>query len=114
AADVFGLEVAQQLLAVDSDRQDTVFLRLWTAGEAFVKARGLGFAGMNGGKVPVRLAGVGSEGVVLHEDFKNAWSLKLLELGGEFAGHVVVGCVQGQRAQDGSIELRMTAGLGSR
>jgi 4'-phosphopantetheinyl transferase len=114
AADVFGLEVAQQLLAVDSERQDVVFLRLWTAGEAFVKARGSGFAGMNGGKVPIRLASVGSERVVLHEDFRDDWSLKLLELGDEFAGHVVVGRGAGQRAQDGSIELRMAAGVGSR
>jgi phosphopantetheinyl transferase len=113
AADVFGLEVAQQLLAVDSVRQDIVFLRLWTAGEAFVKARGLGFAGMNG-KVPVRLADVGSECVVLRADLRDDWSLTLLELGGEFAGHVVVGGRKGGGVQDSSIELRMAAGLGSR
>jgi 4'-phosphopantetheinyl transferase len=113
AADAFGLEVAQQLLAVDSERQDAVFLRLWTAGEAFVKARGSGFAGMNG-KVPVRLASVGSEHVVLDEDFRSDWSLKALELGDEFAGHVVVGRGEGGRAQEGSIELRMAAGVGSR
>ncbi len=113
AADVFGLEVAQQLLAVNSARQDVVFLRLWTAGEAFVKARGLGFAGMNG-KVPVRLADVGSERVVLRADLRDDWSLTLLELGDEFAGHVVVGGRKGRGVQDGSIELRMAAGLGSR
>ncbi|CAN0465675.1 unnamed protein product, partial [Phaeothamnion confervicola] len=89
AADVFGLDVAQQLFAVDSGRQDAVFLRLWTAGEAFVKARGLGFAGLNG-KVPVRLAANGSECVVLRDDMKDAWSLTLLELGDEFAGHVII------------------------
>jgi len=113
AADVFGLEVAQQLLAVDQERQDAVFLKLWTAGEAFVKARGSGFAGTNG-KVPVCLASVGSECVVLRADLKDDWSLTLLELGDEFAGHVVVGGHKGGRAQDGSIELRMAAGLGSR
>jgi phosphopantetheinyl transferase len=113
AADVFGLEVAQQLLAVDQERQDAVFLRLWTAGEAFVKARGSGFAGMNG-KVPVRLASVGSESVVLREDLTGDWSLTLLELGDEFAGHVVVGGQKGERVRGGAIELRMAAGLGSR
>lgn len=113
AADVFGLEVAQQLLAVDAERQDAVFLRLWTAGEAFVKARGSGFAGMNG-KVPVHLASVGSERVVLRDDFRDDWSLTTLELGDEFAGHVVVGRGAGERARAGSVELRMAAGLGSR
>jgi hypothetical protein len=78
-----------------------------------VKARGLGFAGMNG-KVPVRLAGPGSERVVLRDDVKDAWSLTPLELGGEFAGHVAVGVRAGERAHDGAIELRMAAGLGSR
>jgi 4'-phosphopantetheinyl transferase len=113
AADVFGLEVAQQLLAVDASRQDAVFLRLWTAGEAFIKARGSGLAGMNG-KVPVRFENVGSERVVLRADFKDDWSLTTLELGDEFAGHVVVGGRKGARIQDSSIELRMAAGLGSR
>ncbi len=113
AADVFGLEVAQQLLAVQSGRQDAVFLRLWTAGEAFVKARGVGFAGMSG-KVPIRLAASGSECVVLHDDLQDDWSLTLLELGDEFAGHVIVGARTGEGVQHGSIELRMAAGLGSR
>ena len=111
AADVFGLEVAQQLLAVDFARQDAVFLGLWTAGEAFIKARGLGFAGMNG-KVPVRLAGNGSDCVVLRDDLKGRWSLKALELGDEFVGHVIVGTDGG--AQDSAIELRVAAGFGSR
>ena len=111
--DVFGLEVAQQLLAVDSGRQDAAFLRLWTAGEAFVKARGLGFAGMNG-KVPVRLSAVGSECVALRNDLKGDWSLTPLDLGDEFIGHVVVGMRRGDSVPDGSIELRMAAGLGSR
>ncbi len=89
------------------------FCGLWTAGEAFVKARGLGFAGMNG-KVPVRLAEPGSERVVLRDDVKDDWSLTPLELGDEFAGHVAVGARAGERAHDGAIELRMAAGFGSR
>lgn len=113
AADVFGLEVAQQLLAVDPGRQDAVFLRLWTAGEAFVKAPGVGFAGMNG-KVPVRLSALGSECVVLRDEVKDRWSLTLLELGEEFVGHVVMGARAGAGARNGSVELRMAAGFGSR
>jgi 4'-phosphopantetheinyl transferase len=111
AADVFGLEVAQQLLAVESSRQDAVFLGLWTAGEAFIKARGSGFAGMNG-KVPVCLAENGSECVVLHDDLLNRWSLTTLDLGHEFVGHVVLGTDGG--AQDAAVELRLAAGFGSR
>jgi phosphopantetheinyl transferase len=114
AADVFGLEVAQQLLAVEQSRQDAVFLRLWTAGEAFVKARGVGFAGMNGSKEPVALAAVGSECVVLRDDAKDCWALTLLQLGEEFVGHVVVGARAGEGANDRSVELRMAAGFGSR
>jgi 4'-phosphopantetheinyl transferase len=113
SADMFGIEVAQQLLAVEQERQDAVFLRLWTAGDAFVKARGSGFAGMNG-KVPVCLAGAGSECVVLRPELRRDWSLTLLELGDEFAGHVVVGGQDSERARNGSVELRMAAGLGSR
>lgn len=114
AADVFGLEVAQQLLAVDAGRQDVVFLGLWTAGETFVKAQGLGFAGMNG-KVPVRLAEAGSECVVLRDDVKDRWSLTQLDLGDEFVGHVIVGARVGRAGvQHSSIELRMAAGLRSR
>lgn len=113
AADVFGLDVAEQLLAVDSERQDAVFLGLWTAGEAFIKAQGSGFAGAKG-KVPVRLAENGSECVVLRPELKDRWSLTTLDLGVEFVGHVVVGARTGAVARDGSIELRLAAGFGSR
>ena len=64
------------------------------------------------GKVPVRLAGNGSDCVVLRDDLKGRWSLKALELGDEFVGHVIVGTDGG--AQDSAIELRVAAGFGSR
>lgn len=113
AADVFGVDVAQQLLAVESSRQDAVFLALWTAGEALVKAQGSGFAGTNG-KVPVRLAENGSGCAVLRDDLKSRWSLAPLELRSEFVGHVVVGARTGVTEHDGSLELRVAAGFGSR
>jgi 4'-phosphopantetheinyl transferase len=113
ASDLFGVEVAKQLLAVETTRQDTVFLRLWTAGEAFVKARGLGFAGING-RVPIALAAVGSEDVVLRREATDRWSLTRLELGDEFIGHVIVGARPGEQAQSGLVELKTAAGFGSR
>lgn len=113
AADVFGLDVAQQLLAVEAARQDAVFLGLWTAGEALVKAQGLGFAGASG-RAPVRLAENGSECVVLRDDLKDRWALMPLGLGAEFVGHVVVGAHNGAAVQDSAIELRVAAGFGSR
>lgn len=114
AADVFGLDVAQQLLALDRKRQDAVFLGLWTAGEAFVKARGLGFAGMNGTKVPVRLSDKRSDLVVLRDEFSTDWSLTRLELGDDFVGHVVVGARAGRTLRHNPVELRVAAGVGSR
>lgn len=111
ATDVFGNKVAQQLLAVDAGRQDAVFLRLWTAGEAFVKARGTGFAN---GQVPLCLSAAGSERVVLRDDVKDRWSLTRLDLGDEFIGHVVIGARAGESLRGGKqVELRV-AGLGSR
>ena len=113
AADVFGLDVAQQLLALDQGRQDAVFLQLWTAGEALVKGRGVGFAGTSG-KVPVCLAAESSGCVVLRDDVKTCWTLTQLKLGDEFIGHVVVGALEGERALARRVELQMAAGFGSR
>jgi 4'-phosphopantetheinyl transferase len=114
AADVFGLDVAQQLLALKRERQDAVFLGLWTAGEAFVKARGVGFAGMNGTKVPVCLSDRTPELVVLREDSQDDWSLTPLDLGNDFVGHVVVGTRAGRAVRPNPVELRVAAGVGSR
>lgn len=113
-ADVFGLDVAQQLLAIDRKRQDAVFLGLWTAGEAFVKARGVGFAGMNGTKVPVRLSEKTAELVVLRDDLRDDWSLTRLDLGDDFVGHVVVGAPSRRAVRKNQVELRVAAGIGSR
>ncbi|MBI3436737.1 MAG: 4'-phosphopantetheinyl transferase superfamily protein [Proteobacteria bacterium] len=55
AADVFGEGVARRLGAVPDEGRDDVFLRLWTAGEASVKASGLGLAG-TGGPIALCLA----------------------------------------------------------
>ncbi len=111
-ADVFGLNVAQQLLAVEERRQDAVFLGLWTAGEALIKARGLGFAGTSG-KVPVCLRASGPEIVVLGNGSKDRWAMTPLDLGPDFVGHVVVGAPSGF-TQDSSIDMRGATDFRSR
>jgi phosphopantetheinyl transferase len=98
AADVFGADVAVPLSAVDDDVQDYLFLQMWTAGEAFVKARGTGFAGMNG-KVPVSLSRLrpSQSGELPHVILNDrrpgtiGWTLKHLSLPSGFVGHVVFG-----------------------
>jgi 4'-phosphopantetheinyl transferase len=52
AVQVFGADAAAYLQHLPADRQDEAFLRLWTAGEACLKARGLGLVGA-GGRAPV-------------------------------------------------------------
>jgi 4'-phosphopantetheinyl transferase len=44
ARDVFGNDVARSISALPPRKRDEAFLRLWTAGEAFVKAAGTGLA----------------------------------------------------------------------
>jgi 4'-phosphopantetheinyl transferase len=111
-ADVFGLDVAEKLLAVEKWRQDAVFLNLWTAGEAFVKASGLGFAGMNG-RVPVCISDSGLLRVALRDDLRCDWSLSPLELGFEFTGHVVVGRHASEVVRDDHVELYLASGIGA-
>lgn len=90
AADVFGEAVARQLLDLPQAQQSVVFLQLWTAGEAFVKAQGVGFAGL-GGKVPVHLSMGESPQVRVREDFSANWTLEPLLLPPGYVGNVVAG-----------------------
>jgi 4'-phosphopantetheinyl transferase len=86
-ADAFGEEVAQQLRRVPPGQQNVVFLQLWTAGEAFVKAQGLGFAGL-GGKVPLHLIMGESPQVRLRDDLSDNWTFHPLLLPSGFVGNV--------------------------
>jgi len=61
ATNVFGASIARALSCLQDVVQDQVFLRLWTAAEAFVKATGTGFAGRDE-QIPVSLSG--NSGVV--------------------------------------------------
>jgi phosphopantetheinyl transferase len=54
AADVFDQRTAANLNSLPASCKNDTFLRLWTAGEACLKATGLGFAGA-GGRAPVKL-----------------------------------------------------------
>jgi 4'-phosphopantetheinyl transferase len=44
ATEIFGDDAARTLAALSPSEQDVAFLRLWTAGEAYVKATGIGLA----------------------------------------------------------------------
>ena len=46
ATRVFGASIARALTDLNEDAQDRAFLRMWTAVEAFLKAKGTGFAGI--------------------------------------------------------------------
>ena len=111
ASDVFGAKVAQQLMAVDHARQDSTFLRLWTAGEAFAKSCGLGFAGLNG-KIPVKVSDRDAGQVVLRDDLQREWQLISLDLGADFAGHVVVGRGAAAIACDDPVTLQLASATG--
>ena len=90
AADVFGEDVARQLLALPSGKQCVLFLQLWTAAEAFVKAQGLGFAGL-GGKVPIYLSTGESPQVRFREGISAEWTLDPLLPPSGFVGTVAAG-----------------------
>jgi 4'-phosphopantetheinyl transferase len=91
AADVFGADVAERLAGFPQWDREDIFLRLWTAGEALVKAAGTGLGGF-GTPVPVTLScaaeiclnsGHGVEGI-------GAWSLVPLDLPAGFIGSIAI------------------------
>ena len=92
-AGVFGPQVARDFLAIPEAFRDGAFLELWTAGEAYAKARGLGLAGL-GGPLPVSLSPGGTpqlresgsrEGVG-----EAGWRLYSVALPKDFVGNLVV------------------------
>ncbi|MGH6771549.1 MAG: 4'-phosphopantetheinyl transferase family protein [Xanthobacteraceae bacterium] len=93
AAEVFGGETALNLGRVPADRRDDIFLRLWTAGEACLKAEGLGFAG-NGGRAPVELSSDGAPQIKIDPNSPGAshsgWALLSLDLPPGYVGNVAI------------------------
>jgi 4'-phosphopantetheinyl transferase len=97
ATNVFGASMARALSCLQDAVQDGAFLRLWTAAEAFVKATGTGFAGLDA-QIPVSLSG--SSGVVGLKSRRAAAGeppLSLLELAlpRGFLGSIVIEGVAG-------------------
>jgi 4'-phosphopantetheinyl transferase len=91
AADVFGEATASNLRRMPAGRRNDTFLRLWTAGEACLKAKGLGFAG-NAGRAPVELSSDGTPRIVTSdgEETHDGWALLPLDLPPDYLGSVVV------------------------
>jgi 4'-phosphopantetheinyl transferase len=84
AASAFGAEVTRRLASSDGPRRQEIFLRLWTAAEAYAKATGIGLAEIYG-KIPLTLAGddmplLGANGV---------WTLQPLEFATDCVGSLV-------------------------
>lgn len=92
AADVFDEATASALDRLPPATRDDAFLRLWTAGEACLKAMGLGFAGA-GGRAPVGLSWQGSPEIrrdrcpPFSDD--DEWALLPLELPPGYVGALV-------------------------
>jgi 4'-phosphopantetheinyl transferase len=93
AAEVFGEATALILSRLPSERRNDTFLRLWTAGEACLKAKGLGFAG-NAGRAPVELSPDGAPRIKIERDgadgVHEGWTLLSLDLPANYLGSVVV------------------------
>lgn len=88
AADVFDAAVVQRLARVTTQERDALFLRVWTAGEAWVKAAGTGLAG----RAPPVPVAVSPEGLpVLRPDHgQGSWTLVPLTLPAGYVGALVV------------------------
>jgi 4'-phosphopantetheinyl transferase len=73
AAEMFGEDAAHAIAALSPSEQDGAFLRLWTAGEAYVKATGTGLA-FRRQRIPIRIESDG-RGIALRRDFaeRDAW-----------------------------------------
>jgi 4'-phosphopantetheinyl transferase len=83
AADVFEPDVVRWLADVPGQQRDAVFLRLWTAGEAWVKATGIG---LGGGGMPVPLAVSPDGSPVLRPEHRDGWTLVPLTLPTGYVG----------------------------
>lgn len=91
ATEVFGDSTALMLDHLPPSKRDEAFLRLWTTGEACLKAMGLGFAGA-GGRAPVRFSRQGSPEISLNRAApgdNDEWAPHSLELPREYVGAVV-------------------------
>jgi 4'-phosphopantetheinyl transferase len=79
ATEMFGDAAARAIAALAPSEQDDAFLRLWTAGEAYVKATGIGLA-LRRRRIPIRLGADGKQ-VMLRPDVpeRDAWRLVFVD-----------------------------------
>jgi 4'-phosphopantetheinyl transferase len=79
ATDMFGDDAARAIAGLAPSEQDSAFLRLWTAGEAYVKATGTGLA-LRRGRIPICLGPDGTR-VTFRRDFaeRDAWRLTFID-----------------------------------
>ena len=91
AAGVFHEGVVERLMRLPRAEQDAAFLRLWTAGEALVKAAGTGLGGY-GKPVPLAWSPDGNPEVNLESSFgtEGEWTLISLDLPAGFIGSTAV------------------------
>jgi 4'-phosphopantetheinyl transferase len=75
ATQMFGDDAARAIATLPPAERDQAFLRLWTAGEAYVKALGVGLA-LRGRSIPVRVSPDSAQ-VAFRADFpdRDAWQL---------------------------------------
>jgi 4'-phosphopantetheinyl transferase len=80
ATEMFGDDAAGAIAALAPSEQDNAFLRLWTAGEAYVKATGTGLA-LRRGRIPICL-GPGGTRVTFRPDVaeRDAWRLAFIDV----------------------------------
>jgi 4'-phosphopantetheinyl transferase len=90
AAGVFCEAVVERLARFPRAEQDAAFLRLWTAGEALVKAAGTGLAGY-GKPVPLALSSDGEAEVYLEASFGDGdWTLIPVDMPPGFVGSTAI------------------------
>ncbi len=79
AAEMFGDEAAAAIAGLPLSEQDRGFLRLWTAGEAYVKATGTGLA-LHRQRIPICIGANGTQ-VAFRPDFaeREAWRLAFID-----------------------------------
>ncbi len=88
--EVLGADIADTLCNLDGIIQDRAFLKLWTAAEAYVKATGTGFAGLDG-PIPLSLsAGTGAVSLLTADPAAAPWAHFELKLPDGYCGSLVV------------------------